>query len=322
MTAVPFARARRLLATVAAAALLVAVPLVATATAAPGLHRTTGTGVVPDPVRGLPSTQVAAPPVAAAPDRSVLAEPALPAPEGRAQAAVDAAQAAARETTELGVAVLDRRTGEKALGTRGAEPFLTASLSKLVLAVDVLDRRRTEGLPVTDADLDLIRRALGPSDDGAMNTLWTRFDGIGAAARVSARLGLTATTAPDDPSQWGEMRVSPADYLTLYDHVLTAMPSGDQDFLVGSLAAATPQAAGGFDQAFGLLSPGLSPGAAAKQGWMCCIDRVYDVHSVGAVGTDQRYVVALLTRVPLSGGYPAATAEVTAVATAALQPLA
>lgn len=68
-----------------------------------------------------------------------------PVPTGGAQAAVDAAQATAASTTELGVAVQDRVTGETAVGTRGTEPFYTASLSKLVLAVDVLDRRRTEG---------------------------------------------------------------------------------------------------------------------------------------------------------------------------------
>ena len=51
------------------------------------------------------------------------------------------------------------------------------------MIVDVLDRRRTEGLQVTDADLQLIARALGPSDDSAMSALWERFDGAGAPAR-------------------------------------------------------------------------------------------------------------------------------------------
>ena len=83
-----------------------------------------------------------------------------PAPEpppvqrGLAQAAVDAAEAAGvvgRRSWR--VAVFDRATGELAVGERGHERFYTASLAKLVVIVDVLDRRRTEGLQVTDADL-------------------------------------------------------------------------------------------------------------------------------------------------------------------------
>jgi hypothetical protein len=62
---------------------------------------------------------------------------------------------------------------------RGDEPYYTAAPSKLVVIVDVLDRRRLEGLTVTDADLVLFRRALGPSDDAAMSALWERFDGAG-----------------------------------------------------------------------------------------------------------------------------------------------
>ncbi|WP_297645693.1 hypothetical protein [Pseudonocardia sp.] len=73
------------------------------------------------------------------------------------------------------MAVLDRVTDESAVGRRGTEPFYAASLSKVVVAVDVLDRRRSEGLTVTGADLVLFRRALGPSDDSAMNAIWSRF---------------------------------------------------------------------------------------------------------------------------------------------------
>ncbi|MEU7813224.1 hypothetical protein [Pseudonocardia sp. NPDC049154] len=107
--------------------------------------------------------------------------------------------------------MLDRDLGERASAGAAAEPTYAASLSKLVLAVDVLDRRRAEGLAVTEPDLALIRRALGPSDDAAMNALWSRFDGAAAASRVAARLDLAGTTDLDVPSQWGEMRVSADD---------------------------------------------------------------------------------------------------------------
>ncbi|MHA6779889.1 serine hydrolase [Pseudonocardia saturnea] len=270
-----------------------------------------------------PQTSPAMPPPVAAPPFGEA--PARTAPPRLAQAAVDAAQAAAQPSTELGVAVLDRVTGETAVGARGGEPFYTASLSKLVVTVDVLDRRRTEGLVVTDADVALIRRALGPSDDSAMNVLWVRFDGVGSAARVSADLGLAGTTAPVDPSQWGEMSVPAGDFLRLYTYVLDGLPAADRDLVVGALAAAPPTAADGFDQAFGLLDPVVdgpgAPGAEAKQGWMCCFSGQYYLHSAGVVGPDERYVVVVLTRIPQGPGWAAARAEVTAVASAAVRAL-
>lgn len=259
------------------------------------------------------------------PRAATPASEAPPAPAGLAQAAVDAAQATAAPSTELGAAVLDRVTGETAVGARGDEPFYTASLAKLVVTLDVLDRRRVDGLAVTDDDIALIRRALGPSDDAAMNTLWVRFDGVGAAARVSADLGLTGTTAPADPSQWGEMSVSPTDFLRLYAYVLDDLPAADRDLVVGALAAAPPTAADGFDQAFGLLDPVVdgpgARGAEAKQGWMCCFSGQYYLHSAGVVGPDERFVVVVLTRVPRAPGWAAARTEVTAVAAAAVQAL-
>ncbi|HXV93304.1 MAG TPA: serine hydrolase [Pseudonocardia sp.] len=245
---------------------------------------------------------------------------------GLAPAAVEAAQATAAGSTELAVAVLDRATGELTTGERGREPFYTASLSKVVVAVDVLDRRRSEGLSVSAEDLTLLQRALGPSDDEAMNVLWTRFDGVGAIGRVAARLGLYETTAPRDPSQWGEVSTSAADTVRLWEYVLGAMPAADRDFLVDAMEAAPAVARDGFDQAFGLLSRSVDgpggPGAVAKQGWMCCFSRQYHLHSVGVVGPDERFLVALLSRLPRDPGWDTARTELDAVAAEVVRALA
>jgi hypothetical protein len=237
---------------------------------------------------------------------------------GLAQAAVDAAQGKAAGSTQLAVAVLDRGTGELAVGGRGNEPFYTASLSKLVVIVDVLDRRRLEGLSVSDADLALFRRALGPSDDNAMTALWDRFDGTGAVGRVRERLGLEGLSAPRRTGEWGEVEVTAADYVRIWRHVLEEMPPEDRDLLISDMAAAPPVAHDGFDQAFGLLSPAVrgpdGPGAVAKQGWMCCFSGQYYLHSAGAVGADKRFLVTLLTREPRARGWAAARTELTGIA--------
>jgi hypothetical protein len=247
-----------------------------------------------------------------------------PARTGLARGAVTAAEAAAGPSTELAVAVLDRSTGELAVGGRGEEPFYTASLSKLVVIVDVLDRRRLDGLTVTDADLALFGRALGPSDDTAMSALWERFDGEGAPARVSKRLGLEHTAAPREIGQWGEVEVSAVDYVKIWRYVLDEMPAADRDLLLKDMQAAPATAKDGFDQAFGLLSPavrGDGSGAVAKQGWMCCFSGRYYLHSAGAVGADRRFLVALLTRDPRVNGWDAARAQLDGIASAAVATL-
>jgi hypothetical protein len=243
-----------------------------------------------------------------------------PVQRGLAQAAVNAAEQRASAGTELGVAVFDRATGEIAVGGRGHERFYTASLAKLIVATDVFDRRRTEGLQVSEADLQLFERALGPSDDSAMSALWEKFDGAGAMARVTARLGLEGTAAPRRTGQWGEVEVTASDYATLWRHLLDDMPEDDRNLLLADMAAAPATAKDGFDQAFGLLSPDIRDGyqTFAKQGWMCCFSGQYYLHTAGAVGPDKRFVVVLLTRQPRTKGWPAARQELTAIASQAV----
>lgn len=194
-----------------------------------------------------------------------------------------------------------------------------------MVAVDMLDRRRLDGLAVGEPDLALLRLALGPSDDNAMNILWTRFDGAGAAARVSGRLHLAETSAPRDPSQWGEMALSAADSVRIWQYILAEMPAADRDLLLSAMDAAPAIATDGFDQAFGLLSPAVdgpgAVGAVAKQGWMCCFSQQYYLHSAGVVGPDHRFVVTLLTRQPRGPGWAAARQELDRIASAAANAL-
>lgn len=254
--------------------------------------------------------------------------PAGPAPQtdgadaDQMAAAVSAAEGAAAGA-DPAVAILDRRGGAIVVGARGNAPVYTASLAKLVVAVDILDRRRLNGLAVGQSDIALLRRALGPSDDDAMNALWTRFDGQGAPARVSRRVGLAATRAPGRVGQWGEMTVSAADMVHLWQYVLDDMPGADRDLLVSAMDAAPSRAADGFDQGYGLLAPDVRGGHAtvAKQGWMCCFSSHYYLHSSGAAGEGRRYLVVVLTRPARGPGWDAARRNVTAAVAAALREL-
>lgn len=260
-----------------------------------------------------------------APLTSVASSPKDPAGERpviRTDGLADAAIAAVAGTTAttpdvvLGAAVLDRKTSEVSVNPAATVPVFAASLVKVLVAVDVLDRRYS-GLAVSDRDVRLIGQALGPSDDEAMNVLWNRFDGLGSVERVAQRLGLVQTQPPADPSRWGETLTSARDTIVLYRHVLDTMASADRDLIMGSIAAAPPVASDGFDQTFGLLAAGTSADTAAKQGWMCCQGGRITLHSAGTVDQARRFVVVLLSTQPRDAGYDGASTTLTAAADAA-----
>lgn len=227
-------------------------------------------------------------------------------PPSRAQAAVDATASAARERrgVTLGVAVLDRTTGQTVANAAGGAPLRAASVAKLFTIVDILTRREAGQVQTTPADEQRFRRALSLSDDEAMNALWSTYGGPEGILRVSAALGLSQTSPPDESGQWGQVETSARDVAALYAFVTTRLAPADRDLVLQALAAAPATAADGFDQGFGLLDPSRRGSAVAKQGWLCCIGSSIDLHSAGFPDADGRYVVVLLSNQPR--GYEAA----------------
>jgi hypothetical protein len=273
-----------------------------------------------------PATSAAAPSATATPSAPTPAPapPSTPAPAPvaavPAPAVVDAARAAMPPGMTLGVAVLDVTTGELAEGGNARRAFIAASLSKLHVVVDMLDRRRAAGLAIPDADLSLVDRALRSSDDGAMNVLWGRYDGMGAIQRIAAKLGLAATKPPSDASQWGDTLVTAGDIARVYQHIARGMAPGDRDTIVSALAATADRAADGFAQHFGLLRRGASELVYAKQAWVPYRPAGYLLHSAGIVRdtrTNHTYAIALLSIQPHTD-QTAARDRLSAVAAAAL----
>lgn len=247
----------------------------------------------------------------------VLAPPPIPVTPGPAPEyahnMVAAAMNAVPDGMTVGTAVLDLTTGD--LETDGVDQFYSASLSKLMLVVDMLDRN----VDLSTSDDQLVARALSVSDDNAMNALWEKFDGPDAMTRVADSLNLPDTATPDDASQWGETEVSPAGFARLYQHILTEMDPDDRDRIVGDLSAAQPTAADGFHQFFGLLGQPVAD--YAKQGWMYYGSKLY-LHSAGVVHDNTGdYVVVLMSVQPVTA-VATAEAKVNTVASAMLDVLA
>jgi hypothetical protein len=220
-------------------------------------------------------------------------------------AGVDAAASTARADVD-GVVV--DAYGRTLVQTPGADrPVYSASLVKLLVVQQVLARPGPTGWDATT--LRRLERAVRLSDDAAMNALWSTFDGPALIRDAVTAFGLTGTAPPADPSQWGETTTTAVD-VARFLSALAGDRGADAARLLGWMRAATPVAADGFDQAFGLLSDAVGAGAAVKQGWMCCIDGRRQLHSAGVLADGR--VVVLLSEVSSSTGWRTAARTVDA----------
>jgi beta-lactamase class A len=207
---------------------------------------------------------------------------------------------------DLGVVVRDRTTGEDLSSHNPDQRFDSASLVKILIALEVL---RTGA-----QDPDEVSRMLSASDDNVANRMWSAGGGNRIVARWVTRLGLTGTTPPSDPNRWGDTQTTAADMAAVYLHLFE---SPDGDTVISALDAMTARGADGFDQRFGIPAAADGRRWAVKQGWACCRSgRV--LHTTGLLGDDQRYVVVVLTAQPASTNSTAARAKVTEITAALL----
>lgn len=202
-----------------------------------------------------------------------------------------------------GVLVHDLRSGAELFAERPDEPFPTASVVKLLIALDALDRGAA---PARD-----VARMIATSDDDIANRLWRPS----IPRRWAEEIGLPGLSPPADPNQWGDTRMTARDVVAVYRHVLHSPHAG---VIVPALEGATPTGADGFDQTFGIPDAVGAHQWGVKQGWACCYDGLRVLNTTGVV--DGRYVVAVLTGHDSATGYPRAAALVTDLV-AALTPL-
>ncbi|MGY1849349.1 serine hydrolase [Blastococcus sp. SYSU DS1021] len=195
-------------------------------------------------------------------------------------------------------------------GEAAQRPIPGASMVKLFMAADILHRARAGRLALDREDFALLQAMIRRSDDPAASQLWVRYGGPRMVVDVAERYGLSSTHPPAEAGQWGRTLTSARDLARF----LTLLPAlahpADASALLAWMRLATPTAADGFDQEFGVF--GAVPGRpAVKQGWMCCVDGNRHLHSVGVIG---RRVVVLLSEVPASVGYDEARAALDAAA--------
>ncbi|HEY3562914.1 MAG TPA: hypothetical protein VGL05_35860 [Kribbella sp.] len=232
-----------------------------------------------------------------------------------------------REVT-AGIAVFDREAGRFVQQENADLRFRSASVVKLLIALDFLwDRGPAYDVP--DADRERLEVMLRSSDDAAASYYWEERDGAAIVERMVGRLGLTHTAGPPatHPGFWGYVAITAADTVRIYRYLLDEAPGPVREFVMGHLHQATRHGTDGFDQYFGIASV-FEPGYSIKQGWSgfhgssgyrtdtakpeSVVDLVNDaLHTTGTVGADDRTIVAVYTLHPCGTPYEQAYAAVT-----------
>jgi hypothetical protein len=237
-------------------------------------------------------------------------------------------------TLAAGIAVFDRQTGQFVHQTDADRQFRSASVVKLLIALDFFAERGPD-YDVPDADRARLQVMLRSSDDDAASYYWEHRGGAEIVDRMVKRLGLTRTAGPppSHPGFWGYVAITAADTVRIYRHLLEEAPQPVSEFVMGQLHQATRHGTDGFDQYFGIASV-FEPGFAIKQGWSgfhgssgygsdrakpeSVVDLVNDaLHTTGTVGPDDRTIVAVYTLHQCGTPYEEAYAAVTEL-TAAL----
>ncbi|MEV6963278.1 hypothetical protein AB0M97_29805 [Streptomyces sp. NPDC051207] len=237
------------------------------------------------------------------------------------------------------MAVYDRQTGTFTEQRNAHERFRSASVVKLLIAIDHLwNRGPGYTLPADDrARLDAMLRA---SDDAAATYYWGQNGGPAIVGRMVSRLALTDTAGPPPGSEriWGYTAMSAADTVQIYRWLLERAPAGLRDIVMGNLRASTRCGTDGFDQRFGIPSVFAQPWAV-KQGWSgfgsrgpcgatsaapavreaASVDAAGvelarpALHTTGTVGAGDRTVVAVFTLHPEGTSFDSAYATINRV---------
>ncbi|MGH3870781.1 MAG: hypothetical protein ACRDSR_04575 [Pseudonocardiaceae bacterium] len=229
-------------------------------------------------------------------------------PADQAATATVRAMQAVLPSAQVGFAVFDRACDTLLTSQDTDRQFASMSVVKLLIALDTL---AGAGWVVPDtARQQELHQMLASSDDGIANKLWSTNGGPAIVTRMVDLLGLTATLPPEEPSQWGDTLITPADIVTVYRYITDQLPGPSRDLLLDALSNTPQIAADGFDQHFGIPAAMPTSAWAVKQGWGTSGSQAI-MNSTGLVGTELRYVVVILAAAPASS-YSTVPAAVTA----------
>lgn len=212
--------------------------------------------------------------------------------------------------TTVGIDVVDTYTGATLASLNAGQQFYTASVVKLLIALDTMQGQGWNPSPDTAGQ---ISQMLSLSDDDIADALWDDGGNDAIIARQVSKIGLSGTTAPGDIGEWGETLTTPKDVVSIFHYISTSIPAPARDLIINALHNTAHTAADGTDQYFG-IPDGLSGRAwAIKQGWMD-LDSSTTLDTTGLVGDVPglyRYAVVVLTTQPADTNWSVAGTALT-----------
>jgi hypothetical protein len=199
----------------------------------------------------------------------------------------------------IGLVVRDRVTGAVWRAGDTTQLNWTASTIKLAIASAILEARHARRVTLTADDEKNLHLSLVNSDNDATTALWTTFHGAGMLTRFRTTYGMsTLGVVPGHDVLWRSLHCSAQDLANLMSYVLDKMDAGDRDVLVTALRGVASF------QHWGVWGAGTSLNPGNKDGWAQKPDggvTHWVTHSVGFAGPGERYVVAVMYRLPASG---------------------
>jgi hypothetical protein len=211
-----------------------------------------------------------------------------------------------------GVVLHDTRTGAAWHNNHAADLTWTASTIKLAMVVDLFTRDRAGEISLTEDDRTLITAMLHSSDDDAANTLWRRYSGADHMAfnNAFADYGMTSVEPQkgftDFYPYWGFQKCTTDDLDGLMQYVLTKLPEDERAYVLGEMRSVAPNQQWGVWGAGSAAKPGNKNGWSEEEGgWV--------MNTVGFVGPDERFTLAVMNNLAGEGGYDEGQETVTHV---------
>jgi hypothetical protein len=202
----------------------------------------------------------------------------------------------------VGIVLRDRITGAVWRNQYASTPVWTASTIKLAMTVDLYTRSRAGLITLSDQDRTLIQEMLHSSDDNAADTLWFRYAGT-SHFDYNNRFplyGLTSLVPQRGFTNyfpyWGFQKCTPNDLDRLMDYVLTKLDASDRRYIVDQLQHVAT------DQQWGVWGSGPAAKPGNKDGWSL-EQSGWVLNSIGFVGPNQRYTLAVMNSLNGRGGY-------------------
>jgi len=197
---------------------------------------------------------------------------------------------------QLGVVVLDRRTGRRWQTGDVDHLYWTGSTIKLGLVATALEESRSGVRQLSDTDTQRIGDILSFSSDDAADALWREYGRAALLSRFRSRYGMAHATYVDGFDQyWGFVKCTPGDLVTLMNYLLEKLEPADRDLVVTGMRQTDDI------QHWGVWSAGQANDPGNKNGWSVEQDDGQDhwlTSSVGFAGDDERYVVAEMYSMP------------------------